>query len=93
MVETSIASMLIDLLKGRIALPEKPQHWNCDHPTQPSPVTFIGIEKQGDFYGVEKNSITLPPEKFEAFQKALDEPTKPSPALHRLLAEPSVIEK
>ena len=33
---------------------EKPQHWNCLHPTQPSPRTFIGIEKQGDFYGIEK---------------------------------------
>lgn len=26
--------------------PQKPQHRNCDHPTQPSPHMFVGVEKR-----------------------------------------------
>lgn len=37
--------------------------------------------------------IKLPPEQFQEFLDAVDNPTEPSPALHRLLTEPSVIEK
>ena len=32
-----------------------PQHHNCQHPEQRSPVTFIGIEPEGDFFGVESS--------------------------------------
>jgi len=40
----------------------------------------------------EQKEFTLPPEQWQAFLAALDKPTEPSPALRRLLTEPSVIE-
>lgn len=40
----------------------------------------------------EQKEFVLPPAQWQAFLAALDEPTEPSPALHRLLTEPSVIE-
>ncbi len=40
----------------------------------------------------DQSEITLPPAQWEAFLAALDKPTEPNPALHRLLTEPSVIE-
>ena len=40
----------------------------------------------------EQKEYTLPPAQWQAFLAALDKPTEPSPALHRLLTEPSVIE-
>jgi uncharacterized protein (DUF1778 family) len=40
----------------------------------------------------EQKEVTLPPAQWQAFLAALDKPTAPSPALHRLLTEPSVIE-
>jgi uncharacterized protein (DUF1778 family) len=43
-------------------------------------------------YTDEQKEIRLSPEKFKEFTEALDKPTEPSPALHRLLTEPSVIE-
>jgi uncharacterized protein (DUF1778 family) len=40
----------------------------------------------------EQKEFTLPPAQWQAFLAALDKPTVPSPALRRLLTEPSVIE-
>lgn len=40
----------------------------------------------------EQKEFTLPPAQWQAFLAALDKPTEPSPALRRLLTEPSVIE-
>ena len=40
----------------------------------------------------EQKEFTLPPAQWQAFLAALDKPTAPSPALHRLLTESSVIE-
>ena len=40
----------------------------------------------------EEKEFVLPPAQWHAFLAALDEPTELSPALHRLLTEPSVIE-
>jgi uncharacterized protein (DUF1778 family) len=40
----------------------------------------------------EEKEFTLPPAQWQAFLAALDKPTEPSPALRRLLTEPSVIE-
>lgn len=40
----------------------------------------------------EQKEFTLPPDQWQAFLAALDKPTEPSPALRRLLTEPSVIE-
>jgi uncharacterized protein (DUF1778 family) len=40
----------------------------------------------------EQKEFTLPPAQWQAFLAALDKPTEPSPTLHRLLTEPSVIE-
>ena len=40
----------------------------------------------------EQKEIRLSSDKFKEFTEALDKPTEPSPALHRLLTEPSVIE-
>jgi uncharacterized protein (DUF1778 family) len=40
----------------------------------------------------EQKEFLLPPAQWQAFLAALDKPTEPSPALHRLLTEPSVIE-
>jgi uncharacterized protein (DUF1778 family) len=40
----------------------------------------------------EQREFALPPAQWEAFLAALDKPTEPNPALHRLLTEPSVIE-
>jgi uncharacterized protein (DUF1778 family) len=40
----------------------------------------------------EQKEFTLPPAQWQAFLAALDKPTEPSSALHRLLTEPSVIE-
>ena len=40
----------------------------------------------------EQKEFVLPPAQWQAFLAALDAPTEPSPALHRLLTEPSVIE-
>jgi hypothetical protein len=38
------ADGLIAWLLHRIYITEHPQHWNCLHPTQPSPHTFVGVE-------------------------------------------------
>lgn len=40
----------------------------------------------------EQKEFVLPPAQWQAFLAALDKPTKPNPALRRLLTEPSVIE-
>ena len=40
----------------------------------------------------EQKEFTLPPAQWQVFLAALDKPTEPSPALRRLLTEPSVIE-
>ena len=40
----------------------------------------------------KQEEIRLSPEKFKEFMSALENPTEPSPALYRLLKEPSVIE-
>lgn len=40
----------------------------------------------------EQKEIRISPEKFKEFTEELDNPSEPSPALHRLLTEPSVIE-
>lgn len=40
----------------------------------------------------EQKEFTLPPAQWQAFLAALDKPTVPSPALRRLLTEPSVVE-
>jgi len=40
----------------------------------------------------DQREFTLPPAQWEAFLAALDKPTRPNPALQRLLTEPSVIE-
>ena len=40
----------------------------------------------------EQREFALPPAQWEAFLAALDKPTEPNLALHRLLTEPSVIE-
>ncbi|MGA2349007.1 MAG: DUF1778 domain-containing protein [Terracidiphilus sp.] len=40
----------------------------------------------------EQKEFALPPAQWQAFLAALDKPTAPNPALHRLLTEPSVIE-
>jgi uncharacterized protein (DUF1778 family) len=40
----------------------------------------------------EEKEFLLPPAQWQAFLAALDRPTEASPALHRLLTEPSVIE-
>ena len=40
----------------------------------------------------EQKEFVLPPAQWQAFLAALDKPTKPSPALRRLLSEPGVIE-
>jgi uncharacterized protein (DUF1778 family) len=39
-----------------------------------------------------QKDIVLPPALWQAFLAALDAPTEPSPALRRLLTEPSVLE-
>jgi uncharacterized protein (DUF1778 family) len=40
----------------------------------------------------EQKEFVLPTAQWQAFLAALDKPTVPNPALHRLLTEPSVIE-
>ena len=40
----------------------------------------------------EQKEFVLPPAQWEAFLAALDKPTQPNPAMHRLLTEPSVVE-
>ena len=40
----------------------------------------------------EQKEFMLPPAQWQAFLAALDKPTETSPALRRLLTEPSVIE-
>jgi uncharacterized protein (DUF1778 family) len=40
----------------------------------------------------EQKEFVLPTAQWQAFLAALDRPTGPNPALHRLLTEPSVIE-
>ena len=40
----------------------------------------------------EEEEFILPTAQWQAFLAALDKPTEFSPALHRLLTEPSVIE-
>ncbi|MGD0832417.1 MAG: DUF1778 domain-containing protein [Terracidiphilus sp.] len=40
----------------------------------------------------EQKEFALPPAEWQAFLAALDKPTEASPALRRLLTEPSVIE-
>jgi uncharacterized protein (DUF1778 family) len=41
----------------------------------------------------EEKEFSLPPAQWQAFLVALDKPTEPTPALRRLLTEPSVIER
>jgi uncharacterized protein (DUF1778 family) len=40
----------------------------------------------------EQKEFVLPTAQWQAFLAALDKPTEPNPALHRLLTEPSFIE-
>ncbi len=40
----------------------------------------------------ERTRFELSPERWEAFQKLLDEPPRDVPELRRLMAEPSVFE-
>ena len=37
---------VVRLFTGRKHPLKVPQHWNCLHPTRPSPHTFVGVEKQ-----------------------------------------------
>lgn len=41
----------------------------------------------------EERDFKLPPEKWKAFLAALDRPAVANPELHRLLTQPSVIER